>query len=223
MDMTNYADVRKITASIIGRLEKKNRKLDVVIENAGVSMRCEFTNYAFENHISLFDVNVHGPYNHIQAFVPHMIKHKSGQIVGISSLSGKISTAYRSSYGGSKHALIGILDSLRTEFQPYGIKVCNVMPGYIKTNISKNAMSSGAGQKFGVTDGNIEKGMDPARFAKEAVGAIFNKENEVSIGDQWVPLIGLVFRNICPDLIFKFLLHNAKNQSKAIAEGKKEE
>jgi short-subunit dehydrogenase len=74
-----------------------------------------------------------------------MIKHKSGQIVGISSLAGKLATAYRTSYSGSKHAFIGILDSLRTELRPYGIRVCNVMPGYIKTNISKNALSSGAG------------------------------------------------------------------------------
>lgn len=108
-------------------------------------MRCEFINYAFENHKALFDVNVHGPYRHLQLIVPHMIKHKSGQIVGISSLAGKLATAYRTSYSGSKHAFIGILDSLRTELRPYGIRVCNVMPGYIKTNISKNALSSGAG------------------------------------------------------------------------------
>jgi len=62
----------------------------------------------------MFDVNVNGPYFHIQCFLDHMIKHKSGQIVGITSVAGKLSTAYRSSYAGSKHALIGILDSLRT-------------------------------------------------------------------------------------------------------------
>lgn len=77
-------------------------------------MRCEFKDYPFENHISMFNVNVHGPYKHMQCFIPHMIKNKSGQVVGISSAAGKLSPAYRSSYGGSKHALIGILDSLRT-------------------------------------------------------------------------------------------------------------
>jgi short-subunit dehydrogenase len=65
----------------------------------------------------------------------------SGQIVGISSLSGKFSIPYRSSYVSSKHALIGLMDSLRTELHPYGIKICNVMPGFIKTNISKNALT----------------------------------------------------------------------------------
>ena len=77
-------------------------------------MRCEFVEYAFENHQALFDVNVHGPYRHLQMVVPHMIKNKTGQIVGISSLAGKLATAYRTSYAGSKHAFIGIMDSLRT-------------------------------------------------------------------------------------------------------------
>ena len=59
-------------------------------------------------------MNVHGPFKHIQCFLDHMIKNKSGQIVGISSVAGKLATTYRSSYSGSKHALIGIFDSLRS-------------------------------------------------------------------------------------------------------------
>lgn len=85
-----------------------------MIENAGISMRCEFKDYDFKNHLSMFNVNVNGPYLHLQCVVPHMIKNKSGQIVGITSVQGKLGTAYRTSYAGSKHALIGILDSLRT-------------------------------------------------------------------------------------------------------------
>ena len=108
-------------------------------------MRCEFVDYSFENHKSLFDVNVHGPYKHLQLVVPHMIKNKCGNIVGVSSQAGKLATAYRTSYAGSKHAFIGILDSLRTELKPFNIRVCNIMPGYIKTNISKNAMAAGTG------------------------------------------------------------------------------
>lgn len=140
-------------------------------------MRCQFIKYSFENHISLFDINVHGPFNHLQAIVPHLIKNKGGKIVGVTSLAGKLSTAYRSSYGGSKHAFIGILDSLRSQLIPYGIRVCNLMPGYIKTNLAKNAYASAPGEKFGKTDLNIENGMDPQKFAREAVGAIYNNEN----------------------------------------------
>ena len=151
-----------------------------------------------------------------------MIKHKSGQIVGITSLAGKLSTAYRSSYAGTKHAFIGILDTLRTEFQPYGIHVCNIMPGYVKTNLSKNAYAANEGQKFNATDSNIEKGMAADVFAREAVKAIFMRENELQISDiKLVPLI-LMLRGLIPDLVFFGLRKNSANQAKAIKEGKKD-
>ena len=51
------------------------------------------------------------------------------------------------------------------------------MPGYIKTNLPKNAFSGKPGEKFGKTDLNIASGMQPDAFAKEAVGAIYNNEN----------------------------------------------
>ena len=93
----------------------------------------------------MFNVNVHGPYRHIQCVLPHMMKNRSGQIVGVTSAAGKLSTIFRTSYAGSKHAFIGILDSLRSEVHPFGISVTNVMPGYVATNISINAYGSGSG------------------------------------------------------------------------------
>ena len=90
----------------------------------------------------MFDVNVNGPYRHIQCIIPHMIQNKSGQIVGISSIAGKVGPSYRGSYAGSKHALIGILDALRSELASDNIKITSILPGYVQTNISKNALSS---------------------------------------------------------------------------------
>ena len=144
-----------------------------MVENAGVSMRCAMEDYDFANHLSLFDVNVNGPYRHIQCIIPHMITNKCGQIVGVTSAAGKLGTIYRTSYAGSKHAFIGILDSLRSEMHPHGIKITNLMPGYVATNISVNAFGSGAGDKFGATDKNIEGGQNPKEFAEMAVEAIY--------------------------------------------------
>jgi dehydrogenase/reductase SDR family protein 7B len=77
-------------------------------------MRSEFRNYDFTNHLSMFNVNVNGPFCHIQTLLNHMIKNRSGHIVAITSVQGKLSPSFRTSYAGSKHALIGILDSLRS-------------------------------------------------------------------------------------------------------------
>lgn len=138
-----------------------NRRLDIVVENAGVSMRCKFKDYSFDNHVNMFDINVHGPFLHIQCLIDHMIKNKSGQIVGITSAAGKLASTYRSSYAGSKHAFIGILDSLRAEVRDDGISVTNIMPGYISTNLSKNALVGKSGHKLGYTDKNIANGLSP--------------------------------------------------------------
>ena len=159
--MSDYDAVRAVTEKVIEDLEKQNRKLDVVVENAGVGMRCAMEDYNFDNHLALFNVNVNGPYYHIQCILKHMIKHSSGQIVGITSAAGKVATIYRTSYAGSKHAFIGILDSLRSEVHRHGITVTNIMPGYVRTNISSNAFGAAAGDKFGEMDKNIENGQDP--------------------------------------------------------------
>ena len=96
------------------------------------------------------------------------------------------------------------------------------MPGYVKTNISKNAFSAGEGQKFEVTDKNIQKGIEPDVFARQAVQAIFMKEKQLQISGRWIIPIGIFMRGVLPDLAFLGLRDNAKNQSKAIVEGKKE-
>lgn len=88
--------------------------MDIVVENAGVSMRCLFKDYSFQNHINMFNVNLHGPFRHIQCVIDHMIKNKNGHIVGITSASAKLSTSYRSSYSGTKSGFTGFLDSIRS-------------------------------------------------------------------------------------------------------------
>lgn len=86
-----------------------------MVENAGISMRSELINYSFNNHINMFELNVHAPFNHLQIIVPHMLRRRKGHIVGITSLAAKLAKAYRSSYAGSKHAFLGVLDSMRAE------------------------------------------------------------------------------------------------------------
>ena len=96
------------------------------------------------------------------------------------------------------------------------------MPGYIKTNLPKNAFAGKPGEKFGKMDLNIASGMEPDAFAKETVGAIFNNENEVSVSNNWMPILGIVLRNLCPDLVFALLYRNGKNQKEAVKNAKTE-
>lgn len=100
-------------------------------------------------------VNLNGPLKHLKLILPHMIKHKGGHVVGISSTAAKLGFALRTSYAASKHGIVGALDTIRAEVTRHNIHVSNLMPGYVKTNVSKNALSSAAGQTFGKVDANI--------------------------------------------------------------------
>jgi short-subunit dehydrogenase len=102
----------------------------------------------------------------------------------------------------------------------HNIKITTILPGYVKTNISKNALAAEAGKSFGKTDTNIEKGMDVEAFATEAVKAIYRGENEAQISQSFTVPVGIQLRNLCPDLTFLALKMNSKNQSKAVKEAK---
>lgn len=69
------------------------------------------------------NLNYHGPVAHTKAILPHFLKNKSGQFVTVSSVSGKVAPALRTSYCGSKHAIIGFFDSLRSEVAEEGVSV----------------------------------------------------------------------------------------------------
>lgn len=69
LDMTKYDEIEQVTRNVVEDLEGKGMGLDIVVENAGISMRCDFKDYNFNNHLAMFDVNVNGPYRHIQCFL----------------------------------------------------------------------------------------------------------------------------------------------------------
>ncbi len=131
-------------------------------------------------------VNLNGPLKHLKSIVPHMIKHKSGHVVAISSTAAKLGFSLRTSYAAAKHGIVGALDTIRGEISRHNIHVSNLMPGYVKTNVSNNALSSAPGQTFGKTDTNVGEGMEPSDFAKWAVYEIYVKNPEVAIATNWM-------------------------------------
>lgn len=89
-----------------------------------------------------------------KAAFPGMAKRKSGHFVNVLSISGYIGVPMRTMYSASKFGLSGFGKVLRSEGREHGIEVTQVYPSYVRTNISKNALT-GDGQTFGKTDENI--------------------------------------------------------------------
>lgn len=134
-----------------------------------------------------------------------MIKRKHGHIVFISSVQGLIAIPERSAYGASKHALQAFGDSLRAEVSRSNVLVTTISPGYIKTNISLNALT-GSGANYGQLDQNIEKGFLPEYVAEKIIQAVVAKRKEEVVSDL-LPKVAILLRKYFPSLYFLVMAH----------------
>jgi short-subunit dehydrogenase len=148
-------------------------------------------------------VNYFGTITLTKALLPNMLMHQLGHIVTITSLTGKFGSPFRSSYAASKHALHGFFDSLRAELNDAHIKVTLICPGFIRTNVSRNALT-GDGSRLGTMDEATDKGMDPKRLAYKILDAIEKGKEEAYIGGKEV--LGVYLKRFFPRRFSKILL-----------------
>lgn len=108
-------------------------RIDVLVNNAGYGQLGAIECVSMEAAHRQFEVNVFGYVRFMQAVLPHMREQKSGRIVNITSVMGKISTPGFGWYAASKHAIEALTDAVRGEVMEFGIDVVLIAPGLIKT------------------------------------------------------------------------------------------
>ena len=155
--------------------------LDIVILNAGVSQRSLFKDTDFTTGCRLFDINFFSHAKIIHEILPLMERQGKGHIVGISSLSGLIASPLRIYYSSAKHALHGFYDTLRTELYNTDINISLVVPGFIRTDISRSALN-GTGEPFGRNDSLQKNGASPEKAADKILRQIAAKKREIYVG-----------------------------------------
>ena len=154
--------------------------VDILVNNGGISQRSLAAETSLDVDKRIMDINYLGTVALTKHLIPHFQYRKSGHFVVTTSIVGKIGTPLRSSYAASKHALHGFFDSLRAELFKDNIAVTLVCPGFVKTNISLNALT-GDGSPQEKMDIATNNGIEPSRFAKLMARAIANKKEEVYI------------------------------------------
>ncbi len=156
------------------------KTIDILVNNGGISQRALAKDTSIAVDKRLIDINYLGTIALTKALLSHFIEKQSGHIVATTSIVGKIGTPLRSSYAASKHALHGFFDSLRAEVYNDNITVTLVCPGYVKTNVSINALT-GNGTAQNIMDKATQNGISPEHFAKLMAKAIHKKKQEVYI------------------------------------------
>ena len=156
-----------------------NGRVDILINNAGITQRSLALHTQPQVYTDLINIDLIAPIWLTQLQLPKMVQAGGAHIVAISSVAGRIGAPLRTAYSAAKHGLIGYMDALRAETEvTHNIRVTNVLPGSVATNISRNAMTKD-GSRRGKSDENIDNGDDPMDCAAAILEAVKNNTREL--------------------------------------------
>ena len=173
-EVTDYSAL----AGIVDQAWAWQGRVDVLVNNAGISQRCLAIDAKPEIYTELINIDLIAPIWLTQLQLSRMADVGGGHIVAISSVAGRIGAPLRTAYSAAKFGLIGYMDALRTEVdKPHNIKVTNILPGSVATDVSRNAIT-GDGSKRGKSDAVIDAGDDPMDCAAAIWQAVANDSPE---------------------------------------------
>jgi NAD(P)-dependent dehydrogenase (short-subunit alcohol dehydrogenase family) len=138
LDVTDDKSVK----DVINTVAVKQKRIDVVVNNAGYGSTGAVEDFSIDEIKAQFETNFFGPIRVIQYALPIMRKQRSGVIVNISSIGGRIAFPFSPSYASTKFALEGLSEALQYEVDQFGIKVILVEPGIIRTNFFDNILKA---------------------------------------------------------------------------------
>jgi short-subunit dehydrogenase len=157
-------------------------RIDILINNAGLSMRALFQDVDLLVLKNLMDVNFWGTVYCSKYALSEILKSK-GSIIGVSSIAGYRGLPGRTGYSASKFAMNGFMESLRTELLKTGVHVMVACPGFTTSNIRVAALAED-GQSHGETSMDEGKMMSAEEVAKIMADGIVNRKRTLVIGGQ---------------------------------------
>uniref|UniRef100_A0A8C6TB27 Dehydrogenase/reductase SDR family member 7B n=1 Tax=Neogobius melanostomus TaxID=47308 RepID=A0A8C6TB27_9GOBI len=179
-------------------------QVDVLINNAGISYRGNIVDTQLSVQREVMETNYFGPVALTQALLPSMIQRRSGHIVVISSVQGKIAIPCRSAYAASKHATQAYFDCLRAEIDQYGIPVTSYpLECHFYSDCNTKLYVS-------VLDKTTAAGWDPKDVAQSVFRAVSLKSKDVVLAGS-VPTLAIYLRTLVPTLFFKIMSARTEN------------
>lgn len=165
-DVTNYKSVETATQLIL----QKYKKIDVLINNAGVWLAGDLTECSYDVISNCIDVNTKGPIYMTKAVLPNMYENKKGLIINVCSQASFDSDDFSTVYNASKWAMRGFYRSIQKDVSKKGIKVTGFYPGFMQTDIFKKAGN----------DYDTSTGLETEKVAK-TIEFIINCDDDVII------------------------------------------
>ena len=133
----------------VSEIERRAGPVDVLINNAGIAFGAAMEEISLADLRKQYETNIFSLLRVSQRVLPQMRRRRSGRIVNMSSIAGKIASPILGAYSSSKHAVEAISDSMRLELYPFGVFVILIEPGYIETSMNRTASELSAAYSKG--------------------------------------------------------------------------
>lgn len=169
-DITNHSQVENAISEIL----KKEKRIDLLINNAGMGMVGAVEDSKKEEILKLFNLNLVGAVQMMTGVLPKMREQKSGKIINISSIGSEMGLPFRGFYSASKSALDKVTEAIRYEVSPWKIEVCTLHLGDIKTKIAENRVKTEVSEPYKKTfekvyalmNSHVDDGSEPVEVAE---------------------------------------------------------
>ena len=203
-DAGSEADNQRMAAETLAHYGR----IDILINNAGISMRALFQDLDLEVFRKVMDTNFWGTVYATKFCLPAILESK-GSIIGISSINGYRGTPARTAYTASKYAMNGFFESLRTEVMKKGVHVLVVAPGFTSSNIRNTALTAD-GSSQGESPRDESKMMTSEEVAEHILKATLKRNRDIVLTSQgklavflnkWMPgiLDGIVYNQMAKE------------------------
>lgn len=201
-DLAHYVNMKTVTNEALSKFGH----IDILINNGGISQRSLIVDTDISVDKKLMEINYLATVALSKALLPHFIEKQNGHFVTVTSLMGKFSSPYRSGYCGAKHALHGFFDALRMEHEKDHIKVTLVCPGFVNTDVARNALI-GDGSHQNSQDEATKNGLSVEVFSIRMLKAIHKEKFEAYIGKKEILVVYL--KRLFPKFLHKFVMKSA--------------
>jgi short-subunit dehydrogenase len=208
-DVRNREEIDKVVSLTLHHFGR----IDVWVNNAGYGMSDSVEMMDMAECRALFDTNLFGAIQGMQAVIPVMKQQSCGTIINVSSVAGHIPLPYSAAYSASKFAMNAIGKAARGELRGTGVHVLTVCPGYVKTNFQANRVPGQSGMELRPPAGI---GISAERVARATLRAYLKGKREIVV--PWTNHIYVKFYQLFPRLVEDSMARMAKPVKKEAAE-----
>lgn len=193
-------------------------RIDIFVNNAGFGLNDAVADMDMAEFRRMFETNLFGAVECMQAVIPLMRQQGGGDIVNISSVSGHIATPYMSGYAATKHAMNAIGKAGRMELLRHNINVLTVCPGYIATDFVKNMVKGKHSERVG---SSVKYAVTPDVVADATLQGLLKRKREVIVPKFYKWFIKLY--QTSPGAVERAIRKRLKPTSQVMAEAAKQD